>query len=174
EQHSFNGTWMRPLPPDGRTILRSDGGVRLFDLETGKDLRLVVDAPATQYPLAFSPDGQRFVGRTSPANTINVWDVSTGRPVTSLPPPPAGPDLYGYPVLARGGRVLAQVGTGRLRVFEVASGRERLVLPLQGANHCAAFTPDGRGLVVGFISGEVVGIDLDAGKEFVRRKAHRG
>jgi hypothetical protein len=75
--------------------------------------------------------------------------------------------------LPPGGQMVIHVGA-QVRVWETATGRERSRFTLNRQATMAAFTPDARTLVVGTVQGEVVGLDLDTGKEIVRRSGHRG
>ncbi len=165
----------RPLSPDGRLVMRFDPpGFRFFDLDAGKDGALIEEPPYNYGLFAWSPDGRRMVARGSRDATQRVWDTATGKTVTVFPPPPTGPEQHGTAVLSPGGRTLVQLGNP-LRVWEVASGRERSRITWTGPGVTAAtFAADGRSMVVGLMSGELAGIDLDTGREFVRRKGHRG
>jgi WD40 repeat protein len=67
--------------PDGKRLLSataSDRTLRLWDVETGKELKRIQDTNA--YCAAFSPDGKRIVsGGYWSDNTVRVWDIETGK-----------------------------------------------------------------------------------------------
>jgi WD40 repeat protein len=166
------GSYLAPLSPDGRVFVRNDGKTfHVIDAGSGRDLRPLSDPPIHQV-LSYSPDGSRFAGRGSDG-LFRVWDVETGHPFAVLPPAPGGPATYSPCWLPPAGRVLVQV-TGDVRMWETVSGRERARYPLGKAATAGTFTPDGRTLVLGLSTGEVIGVDLDTGKEVVRRTGHVG
>ena len=71
------------VSPDSKTILLTDGGIRLFDLATGKSLwpdaaeRGHIGAVSA---LVFSVDGRRLMS-TGPDKSVRVWDVATATSV---------------------------------------------------------------------------------------------
>ncbi|OAI47710.1 hypothetical protein AYO44_09105 [Planctomycetaceae bacterium SCGC AG-212-F19] len=66
--------------PDGKTLLVSDGGgaVRLFDPETGKELRPAAGHRGLVLSVAFSPDGKTLVSEGDD-RSIRWWDLKTGK-----------------------------------------------------------------------------------------------
>jgi len=66
--------------PDGRFVLSGswDKTVRLWDIETGKCIRVFVDHKDFVYSVAFSPDG-RFALSGSFDKTVRLWDIETGK-----------------------------------------------------------------------------------------------
>jgi WD40 repeat protein len=164
--------YFRPLSPDGRTAPRLDrNATTLHDIETGKELRPLIDATSLWQPFYFSPGGERIIG-FSQDRTLRAWDVATGRPVVTFPP--NAPGLGSRLVISPGGRLVAQIFP-EMRVWEVSSGKERLNIPLgQRQALSGVFTPDSRGLVVGLRTGEIIAFNLDTGKEYLTRAGHRG
>ena len=64
------------LSPDGRTLVAALGGApRLYDLDTGRELRRLDDAPVVG-GFAFAPDGRLLaIGERS---GFSLWNVATG------------------------------------------------------------------------------------------------
>ena len=175
EVRSWLGEWMKPLSPDGRTFIRLERGVgQLHDAESDRALAPLVDSPTASPIISWSPDGKRFAARGGTDALIRLWDVGLGRVIASFPPAPIGPQWHQPAYLSPGGRMLAQY-VGELRIWETASGGDRLRLSTQGRTvSTAIFSRDGRVLVAGTSSGELLAYDLDTGKEVLRRAGHRG
>ncbi|HWT01246.1 MAG TPA: hypothetical protein VN256_13445 [Pyrinomonadaceae bacterium] len=109
--------------PDGRLLLTGGPawGIRLFDFETGKELRRFQDRSG--YPkFAFSPDGRRAISYGF-FKTIYLWDVESGSEIRSLPGHEGGTSrAYFTP----DGRQIISSGEmdGRIRLLDAESGRE--------------------------------------------------
>jgi WD40 repeat protein len=72
--------------PDGSTIASSsaDQTIRLWDVSTGKCLKVLKGHRGTVTKAIFSPDG-RLLASSSYDQTIHLWDVVTGQIVQTLP-----------------------------------------------------------------------------------------
>jgi WD40 repeat protein len=70
--------------PDGRRLAGAgnEGKVRIWDLESGKELRAFQTDQGEDIALTFSPDGERLV--TGGRGEIKVWDAGTGEEVLRL------------------------------------------------------------------------------------------
>jgi WD40 repeat protein len=74
--------------PDGQTLAVCAAGLRLYDVQTGKEVRRIGAPGDAGYDVAFSPDGRRLAfaprrGITGPTR-LKVFDVPTGREILSL------------------------------------------------------------------------------------------
>jgi RNA polymerase sigma factor (sigma-70 family) len=71
--------------PDGRRVLSSsaDGTVRLWDVETGKELRRLVGHQDRVTCAAFTPDGTQILS-CSWDGTMRFWDVETGKELKQM------------------------------------------------------------------------------------------
>ena len=77
-----------PLQPDGLKgeIIASgsyDKMVKLWDAESGKELRNLKDHIDAVFSVAFSPDGKRLASGAQD-RTVKVWDVSSGQRLFTL------------------------------------------------------------------------------------------
>jgi hypothetical protein len=98
--------------------------------------------------IALSADGRRLAATTGGREpALWLWDVDTGRPLWHVPYPDVGPRGVSGLAFAPDGRTLAVSQAGPIRLWEVATGRERYRLEgHHGAVNGVAFSPDGRTL----------------------------
>ena len=78
------------VSPDGKTVaLDSQGGIRLWNTETGKILNMPLNLPhkdifvQTVSTLIFSRDGKKLVSGDSQGN-VQIWDTKTGDELTNF------------------------------------------------------------------------------------------
>ena len=57
--------------------------LKVWDLETGRELRTLQGHSGFVHGVAVSPDGRRAVS-ASHDHTLKVWDLETGRPVATF------------------------------------------------------------------------------------------
>jgi WD40 repeat protein/tetratricopeptide (TPR) repeat protein len=155
-----------PVSPDGRRVLLGCDPIPEFDLETGKQLRLLPGHTLWVKPVKYLPDGRRVLSAGSDPRLV-LWDLETGMairrflghtgPVRNL-------------VLTSDGRRAYSCGDDKtVRLWDVESGLEL------GSFHghknqvwALALSPDGRWLVSGDHSGLVILWDAAEGREIRR------
>ncbi len=66
--------------PDGKRVVTAsyDDTARIWDAETGKELRILTGHKGNVVSASFSPDGKRVVTASSD-DTARIWDVETGK-----------------------------------------------------------------------------------------------
>jgi WD40 repeat protein len=163
------------LSADGRLVATAEingGTVRLHERDTGRLVRVIKTGGVSVHGVAFAPQGHSLAATANaaapgPGNTqpfLTIWDADTGRQVRRLE------GVGGTPTFSPDGRLLAVCDHNRdrdrVRFWEIATGRERPVLP-QKDNRVLAFSPDGRTLACGDLQGVTLW-ELAAGKERCR------
>jgi WD40 repeat protein len=150
-----------PVEQGGKRLFRweVDGEVREFDMATGQLRRRYKHEPPREiFRVQPSPDGTRFVTlewlpgtyERIPRQDTSLWNRQTGqyRPL---------PDGLEFRCFSRDGQTLGAAsvnenGYTALKLLDVATGREKLSIPIKDENVLAdfAFSPDNRQMVGGY------------------------
>jgi WD40 repeat protein len=183
---------------DGKTLAVAEGTViELWEVETGKQIRRIEDAPGGFAGLIFSPDGKTLAARTG-NGTLVLWAVETGKEISQIKPAPR-PKQDGIVLILGGndtpppgmaftpdGKALAAAATDykkqeaihSVKFWDVASREEgketrRIQAPASVNVSAVAISPDGKLLAYG--GGGVVHLCMvDTGKEVRQLKAPGG
>jgi WD40 repeat protein len=136
----FAASWS----PDGRHIVTAseDKTARIWNTETGDEVRALTGHEDKVYSAAFSPDGRR-IATASEDKTARIWDAETGKMVRVLIG--HGDKVYSAAFSPDGRLIATGSGDNTARIWNAETGREMRVL----AGHqqhvsCVAFSPDGR------------------------------
>lgn len=117
---NVRATVMLGLSPDGTTSVEYDGKDRKlfsYDTSTSTGTAWPQEFPNSPHTVRFDATGRRaYVAGNGYAG---VFDVNTGRRVRSA-------EVAGIAAFSDDGRTLAIVGKKEVRVYEVASGKERV------------------------------------------------
>jgi WD40 repeat protein len=70
--------------PDGKTLATGGGHflrreIKLWDADTGKEIRTIRPHDADVDSLSFSPDGKRLAAAIGDTGTVKLWDIATGK-----------------------------------------------------------------------------------------------
>jgi WD40 repeat protein/uncharacterized caspase-like protein len=157
--------------PDGRLLATGseDSTVKLWEVATGRELRVLAGHRDAVYGVSFSGDG-RLLASASGDRTIRVWEVATGREVRTLTHP-VGPKLRtddyaedgeidgSFPavaMLADGRTVVSAGADGHLRTWDVKTGRQLAdVAAHEGTIRDLSATGDGRLMLTTGADGKV-------------------
>ena len=71
--------------PDSKTLVSGsrDGTIKLWEVETGEEIRSLNGHDGWVYSVGFSPDGKTVVSG-SYDSTVKLWEVETGEQIRSL------------------------------------------------------------------------------------------
>jgi WD40 repeat protein len=128
--------------PDGKALVccGADGAFHLWSPDGAKELRrLRVSAQGVGGTPVFSPDG-RMIAAGAPGPRLVIWDGTTGKEIRKLPIGASAPASF-----SADGRTLASAGGYRVRLWDVATGEERLTSPQDPeGTHGVLYSPDGK------------------------------
>src|SRR5208337_3375624 len=165
------------LSPDGRQALTvaDDKTARLWDVESGKELRRMVGLADEAGALAFVADGRGIV-EVSRTGMAWQWDAENGKaqqrtlaPAKQVGPPATGEGRYAWPVVLSpdGRRVLLAGIQGVNGVWDVETGKQIETLDQKPAISIsdADFSPDGSKLLTASGGPDFSLWDVQTGKE---------
>jgi hypothetical protein len=156
---------------DGKTLASGglDGALRLWDAETGKELRRLQGHPSEVGSVVFTPDGQSLLSCGSDT-TIRLWDTASGNERRRFSLSAAS---FARMVLSPDGRLLAlKDHAGNLRLWDVFAGKE--VRQHEQDFESLAFAPDSRTLATGTRLGTTHLWDTGTGRRIETLMGHLG
>jgi WD40 repeat protein len=142
--------------PDGKLLLTGDPDrlIRVWNIESGKEVRRIDSAGGVPGMLALSPDNRELIVAPLRREVVHYW------------PPGHSPVHYYLP---------RSVPSDWFQLFDFESGRE-LFRPSGHARGItlSAFSPDSRLVVTGAPGSEIVLWDAKSGRELQRMVGHHG
>ena len=133
--------------PDGTRIVSGshDSTVRVWEVDTGRELACLRGHAFSVNSVAFSPDGTRLVSG-SLDSTVRVWDVDTGRELACLRGHDDSVSCVAFS--PDGTRIVSGSNDCTVRVWEVDTGRELACMyEVECRVNSVAFSPDGASIV---------------------------
>ncbi len=166
--------------PDGQTIAGTAGAmVRLWSVETGKEIRPIEEGHATGVSsVAVSPDG-KWLASLGDDLKLLMWDAATGKvvrqcdnPAEDANNPNALVNLLGVASgglalqFAPDGKTLAgALHDGSVQLWDATSGKTLRKIGQMGVGPSLAFAVNGKALATGSGDGRVIWWDVASGKQ---------
>ncbi len=166
--------------PDGKTLVSGsrDNTIKLWDVETGQEIRTFKGHDNLVTSVNFSPDGKTLVSGSAD-NTIKLWNVETGK----LWDVETGQEIrtlkgHDYPVwsvnFSPDGKTLVSGSVDKtIKLWNVKTGEE--IRTLKGHDsyvRSVNFSPDGKTLVSGSADNTVKLWNVETGEEIRTLKGH--
>ncbi len=170
------------LSPDGKTLAARDayGTAALWNAATGQQIRIFSNGNGyVVSSMAFSPDGAMLATGDAGDGVIRLWDVATGRQITSISAGPSTVSSAAFSstvnsvafspdgnTLAAGLLAGADDNSATAALWNVATGRPIRSFPTGSATvDWVAFSPDGKVLATGAADGDVDLWDATTGQQ---------
>lgn len=155
---------------EGKRLAVGANGVRLFDVETGKELLDDTGHAGQVVGISVTPDG-KLAATAGRDGTARVWDVATGKLLHTFR---ANLGAVNAVSLSPDGKRLAVGDRDEVRVFDLAAGKK--VWEAEGHSQLTqvAFSPDGGTVAVGGGSLTVHLYDAGTGKPIRKLVGYTG
>jgi WD40 repeat protein/serine/threonine protein kinase len=179
--------------PEGKMIASGtyDSLIKLWDSNTGKEIDTLTAHTQSVTSIAFTPDGKRLVSATGDPTTpleglpgeIKVWDVESRKEVYTLVKPPGSTakatdvdvvkqklpyhdrGIFGLGISGDGQRFATAGSDGRVKIWELATGKLLQDIPVFIAFLGAAMNHDGTLVAAAGIDKAVHVWRVDTGEE---------
>ena len=146
-----------------------DTAIKLWDVETGKEIRTLKGHSASVYSVAFSPDGKTLASGSGD-NTIKLWDVESGKELRTLKGHSSGLNsisaVNSVSFNADGKTLASGSNDHTIKLWDVESGKElRTLTGHTNVVNSVSFSLDGKTLGSGSRDKTIKLWDVETGKE---------
>jgi hypothetical protein len=148
---------------DGNWIPGSDFDVRIWEADSGKELRRLKGHTAHTFA-DFSPDGKRVL-TASADKTWCIWDAATGKRLAQF----TQDEGLGFGAWSPDGSCVLIANGTKVRLFEADTGKELQAFSGHGGGvESVAFSPDGKRAVSSSYDGTARVWDVATGKQVLQ------
>jgi WD40 repeat protein len=158
--------------PDGKTLVSGSGDktIKLWNVETGQEIRTLKGHDSVVSSVNFSPDGKTLVSG-SWDNTIKLWNVETGKEIRTFK---GHDELVTSVNFSPDGKTLVSGSWDKtIKLWNVETGQE--IRTLKGHDNSVIsvnFSPDGKTLVSGSDDNTIKLWNVETGQEIRTLKGH--
>ena len=158
--------------PDGKQVLSGhfDNTARLWEVGTGKLLRVYTGHSDFVSDVAFSPDG-KWVLTGSWDKTARLWETATGQEIQTF----SGHTgmICAVNFSRDGGQILTASNDQTVRLWDISTGQTVRIFRM-GDISAMALSPDGREILTGSWDSTLRLWDADTGQELRQFRGHKG
>ncbi len=158
---------------DGKYLLSagSSGEIKLWEVETGREIKTLLGHSYELTSLAFSHD-DRYLLSGSVDKTIKLWDVSTGKEIRTFH---GHMERVKSVAFSPDGKTAASLDSKEIKLWDIKTGRE--IKSFQGNEHFGKdfiaiwsmiFSPDSKYLVSISVGGKIVAWEVSSGAKIVQ------
>jgi WD40 repeat protein len=165
-----SGVWIVSVAADGQRLLTSSGDttLRLWDTDTGKQLRVFSGHTECIVAAALSSDGRRVLSGSGD-KTVRLWDATTGKQLAQV----ICPDQVFCVAFGPEGKALSGGNDRIMHVWDLNTGKEAGVFPGHKSHVRGVSYSDGARLAATGSDDRSIRLwDLDAGKEVRQLTGH--
>ena len=158
--------------PDGKRLLSggSDNTLKLWDAETGRDLRTLTGHSGWVKSVTFSPDGKRVLSGSSD-KSLKLWDAETGAELRTFTG--HSNDVLSVAFSPDGKQLLSGGMDNTLKLWDAETGEElRTFTGHSEQVTSVAISPDGKRLLSGSDDKTLKLWDADTGREICTCTGH--
>lgn len=155
---------------DGKILASGsdDRTIKLWEVETGRELKTLKGDFGVVSSVAFSADGKWLASGS--LHTIKLWETATGKELKTFT---AGPGGISSVLFSTDGKMLASKSDEETKLWDVATGKElRTLKGHEGNFKSIALSPDGKVLVSGGNDNFIRFWDVATGRELKTLSGH--